>query len=132
VLFSYAGTKQSTPFRRLSRALCWQAASVKKFELDILFKLLSHSGLEALYEILKESEPIMESSGAGYFLFIRDSRLPSERIVLSEPLIAGKLGDLDVGFLAFIESSELMFECYTYENKFQSNHREQEFVQSAT
>ena len=71
-------------------------------------------------------------SGAGYFLTIKDTMLPKHRIVLDRPDIRGKLGGIDVGYLAFVENSELMLECYSYDQEILPKHRDQEFVRDAT
>jgi hypothetical protein len=105
---------------------------MEKFEIEILSKLLTENGFGGYCGLLETSKPYIEFSGAGYFLSIKDESLPSERTVLDNPKIDGKLGEFDVGFLAFIEDSELTLECYSYENEIVNKHREQTFVQSAT
>ena len=75
---------------------------------------------------------VVEFSGAGYFVTIKDSMLPKRRIVLDRPDIRGKLGGIDVGYLAIVENSELMLECYSYDQEILPKHRDQEFVRDAT
>jgi hypothetical protein len=58
---------------------------VKKFETEILSKLLFGRGLEVLFELLENSKQVIEFSGVGYFLTIKDLRLPTERFVLVSP-----------------------------------------------
>lgn len=104
---------------------------MEKFEIKILSKLLKENGFGGLCSLLETSEPTIEFSGAGYFLSIKDDKIPLERTVLDTPSIEGKLGEFDVGFLAFIEASELTLECYSYENEVVNKHREQSFIQNA-
>ena len=101
---------------------------MEEFEIKILSKLLTENGFGELCALLEKSQPKIEFSGAGYFLNIEDDKFPSERSVLNEPRIEGKLGKFDVGFLAFIETSVLTLECYSYENEIVNKHREQPFV----
>ena len=56
---------------------------------------------------------VVESSSAGYFINIKNPTLPKNRMVLNSPDIQGKLGGIDVGYLAFVENSELILECYS-------------------
>ena len=105
---------------------------MKKFETEILSKLLLNSGLEGLFELLENSKPIIEFSGVGYFLTIKDKRLPTQRYVLDSPNIHGELGGVQVGYLAFIETSELMLECHSYDGEINTSHREKGFVYTAT
>jgi hypothetical protein len=50
----------------------------------------------------------------GYFLTVAHPSLPHERIVCDEPLLTGRVGDTEIGFIVFLESGELTFECYTF------------------
>jgi len=104
---------------------------MKKFEVKILTKLLKEKGLDEFIELLKSPKFDIDYSGVGYFLTIKDDKIPSERIVLDTPVIEGKLGDKTVGFLAFIESSELTLECYSYEDSLDNKDRAQNFKLNA-
>jgi hypothetical protein len=55
-----------------------------------------------------------EYTGAGYFLTLRHSRLPSERIVCSAPMVLGKAGGIETGFVVFLENQRLMLECHSW------------------
>jgi hypothetical protein len=105
---------------------------VKIFEIEILSKLFLNNGLDDQIEILENSNSVIEFSGVGYFLTIKDKRLPIARMVLDSPDIQGNLGEVPVGYLAFVEASELMLECYSYDEEINSSHREKGFVYNAT
>lgn len=56
----------------------------------------------------------LEETGFGYFLTAAHADLPRERIVCNEPLLTGRAGDLECGFVIFLESGKLTLECYTW------------------
>lgn len=87
----------------------------RPFEEDAL-RLLAGPvlGPTSLEAILAEADLVSyEYSGAGYFVTVRHSVLPANRIVISEPLVVGRAGDIQGGYLVFIEDGELMLECYS-------------------
>ena len=64
--------------------------------------------------ILADAELVSyDYSGVGYFLTVRHPAVPVGRVVLSEPEVVGRCGDVAGGFLVFVEGGELMLECYT-------------------
>ena len=105
---------------------------MKQFEREIIGELLEMTELKniSLPEESKTEE--LEFSGAGYFLTLKDPMLPKQRVVLDKPDIRGKLGGIDVGYLAFVENSELMLECYSYDQEILPKHRDQGFIRDAT
>ena len=105
---------------------------MKEFERKIINELLEMSELKGIVLSGGTDNEVVEFSGAGYFLTIKDSMLPKHRIVLNRPDIRGKLGGIDVGYLAFVENSELMLECYSYDLEILPKHRDQEFERYAT
>ena len=105
---------------------------MKKFEIEIIRQLLLDSDLEGLLPILDSPRAVVEFSGVGYFITVRNYRLPTTRRVLDSLDMRGKLGGVEVGYLAFIEASELTLECYSYGDEINSTHREKGFVQTAT
>ena len=105
--------------------------SVKEFETEILSKLLLANGLEELCKLVEKSTPVIDFSGVGYFLTIKDKGIPMERYVLDRPHIIGELGGVQVGYLAFIDSFELTLECYSYGEEINVSHREKGFVYTA-
>ncbi len=53
----------------------------------------------------------LEFSGVGYFLTVTHPIVPKERLVVSQPNVSGRLGELWLSFVLFLEDGELMFEC---------------------
>jgi len=105
---------------------------MKQFEREIIGELLEMSELKDI-PLPDESEPeLLDFSGAGYFLYIKNPLLPKHRVVLDKPDIRGKLAGIDVGYLAFVENSELMLECYSYDQEILPEHRDEGFVRDAT
>jgi hypothetical protein len=51
-----------------------------------------------------------DHSGVGYFLTVRHHLLPSARIVLHEPIVLGRVGEVFGSYLAFVEHNELVLE----------------------
>ena len=49
-------------------------------------------------------------SGVGYFLTVRHHLLPTARIVLSQPIVVGEVGDVTGSHLAFIQDNKIMLE----------------------
>ena len=71
-------------------------------------------GSEAVEAVLNEATLVSyEYSGVGYFVTVRHPILPAERVVLGEPLVIGRAGEIEGGFLVFVEDGEFMLECYT-------------------
>lgn len=71
-------------------------------------------GAETVEAIEREAELVSyDYSGVGYFLTVKHPSLPSERIVCSKPNVVGRSGNVQSGFLVFIENGELMLECHT-------------------
>ena len=105
---------------------------MKKFERQIIGELLEMSELKDIVISGAADNEVVEFSGAGYFLTIKDPMLPKHRIVLDSPNIQGKLDGIEVGYLAFVENSELMLECYSYDQELLPMHRVREFVRNAT
>ena len=88
---------------------------MKEFERKIIAELLEESELKNIALSGAVDNEVVEFSGAGYFITIKDPVLPKHRIVLDSPDIRGRLGGIEVGYLAFVENSELMLECYSYD-----------------
>ena len=53
-------------------------------------------------------------SGSGYFLTVAHPVLPSERSVYSYPPVVGNVGEIQAGFVTFVQDGELMLECHTW------------------
>ena len=98
---------------------------MKDFEREIIDELLSGEENQAIVFSKQGCEEVIEYSGAGYYLTIRDPSLPEARLVLNKPDISGQLDGIDVGYLAFIENHEFTLECYSYEQEITAVNREQ-------
>ena len=105
---------------------------MKEFERQIIGELIEMSKIKNVSFSGSVDDEAVEFSGAGYFLTIKDYRLPKHRIILDAPDIRGKLGGIEVGYLAFVENSELKLECFSYDQELQPKHRDLEFVRDAT
>lgn len=105
---------------------------MKNFERDIIKELLKNSNLKSIGSDDVKFNSKIEYSGAGYFLHVKSSELPKERVVLDKPNINGKLGGIEVGYIAFVENHELMLECYSYDQEIMPIHREKGFSRNAT
>jgi hypothetical protein len=107
----------------------------KEFEIEVLRLLYAPKlGAMAVEDIVLNAELVSyEYSGAGYFLTVKHPALPSARDVLSTPTITGNSGMTQCGFLLFVESGELMLECYKAGAvEVPENFREQQVVVCAT
>jgi hypothetical protein len=68
-----------------------------------------------LEEVLSsESQDRYEYTGSGYFLTVRDSRLPSEKRSLGDPPVAGLADEIQAGFVVHLGDNELTLECHTW------------------
>ncbi len=88
------------------------------------------AGLQNVGALDGSCESVIEFTGAGYFLSFSNPALPMKRVVLDCPAISGKLGEIDVGYVGFIENSELTLECFSYDCKLTDRDRESEFVRT--
>jgi hypothetical protein len=87
----------------------------KAFEIEVL-RLLTASelGATAIDDIVLNAELVSyDYTGVGYFLTVKHPAVPSARAVFSTPTIIGSSGMTQCGFLVFVESGELILECYT-------------------
>ena len=105
---------------------------MKNFERKIIDELIQASELKDIFLSSTLENEVLEINSAGYFLTIKDPTLPEHRIKLDSPDIRGKLGGIEVGYLAFVKNSELVLECYTYEQEISPQHRELGFVRNTT
>jgi hypothetical protein len=56
----------------------------------------------------------LREPGSGYFLTVKHPRLPSRRVVCSEPLVSGQAGDVTCGFVLFLQNGLLTLECHSW------------------
>ena len=55
-----------------------------------------------------------EYTGSGYYLAVGHSSVPSDRFVCHQPIVLGTSGDVQFGFVVFLENGELTLECHTW------------------
>ena len=108
-------------------ARCLMKSFIKESERIILSALISGSNCPSIEVPQKNCEVDVDYSGAGYFLTYRSNNLPTKRYVLDTPKIHGWYGKTQVGFIAFVEDSEIMLECYTFTGDFSPEDRECEY-----
>lgn len=80
------------------RWLCTEALGAKTVE-----TLIAEAGLASYHY-----------SGSGYYLTVRHPALAQERQVCASPLVTGRCGDIESGFVVFLEAGELTLECHTW------------------
>lgn len=91
-------------------------AAFRPFEVEAI-RLMAEPVLpEALLSsVLAASEPHRyEYTGCGYYLTVKHPNLPRERQSLSEPPVAGVVGDIQAGFVVYLGDGELTLECHTW------------------
>ena len=85
----------------------------RHFETEAIRALVGEAlGRDVLERVLSANEIEEYWSGAGYFLTVADPGLPSERAVFDAPLIIGASPSVDVGFVVFVEDTQLALECH--------------------
>jgi len=82
------------------------------FEVEALRLLGSETLGSAVIEAITHDAKFVsyEHSGVGYFLTVQHPMLPKARVVLSTPMVLGRVGEIDGSYLAFVENNELMLE----------------------
>lgn len=53
-------------------------------------------------------------TGCGYFLTVKHASLPLQPRKISDPPVAGKVGEIQAGFIMFLGDQELTLECHTW------------------
>lgn len=88
----------------------------REFECVAIRTLLSpRLPAEIVDRVLDEAEFVsFDHTVVGYFVTVRHPSLPIERAAFNEPSVSATSGDLDVGFIAFVENWELMLECHVW------------------
>ncbi len=85
-----------------------------EFEIEVLRHLIAPKLKAEVFErLIQQSESIdYHFSGSGYFLTVHHPELPTSRIVCTDPTVLGRCGNIRVGFVVFVENSELTLECH--------------------
>ncbi len=85
--------------------------------------------VETLNEILDSRDCQFDYSGAGYFISIRNDKLPTKRTVFNKPLLLGKSPEgIESGYVVFVENSELTLECHPFGDNLSEDFREKRIV----
>jgi hypothetical protein len=87
----------------------------RPFEVEALHHLVDPVlGPETTDTIVRDAQLVgFEYSGCGYFLTVKHALVPKNRVVCSATMVVASAGDVDGGYIAFLENGELMLECYT-------------------
>jgi hypothetical protein len=68
-----------------------------------------------LSDVFRDCELVgYEYTGNGYYLTVHHDHLPKERIACDKPIVIGEANGIVCGFVAFIESNELVLECHSW------------------
>jgi hypothetical protein len=113
----------------------FQMGAFRSFETQVLRLLaIPRLGEQVVSSIERDAEFVdYDYSGCGYFLTVKHSALPLERIVCDEPLVCGLAQGISSGFIIFIENGELMLECYELgEPTIPANYRDLDVAVSVT
>jgi hypothetical protein len=92
---------------------------LRAYEIEATRLLLSEGKMNTDAEVLLREGRVtsVEHTGVGHFLTLRHDTLPIYRHVLGRPVLSGAGPRGEVGFVAFVQDHELMFECYTSEDE---------------
>src|SRR4051812_24589254 len=87
----------------------------RSFEIEALQHLVAPVlGVEITDAIIRDADLVgYKYSGCGYFLTVKHPSIPAKRIVCGDPIVVARAGDIQGGYIVFIENGELMLECYT-------------------
>lgn len=90
----------------------------RKYEIDAIHRLVRDSVESNILESALAAEKLeVEHTGVGYFATVAHELLPKARQVFSSTEIMGRFGDIDLGFVVFIENHKLTLECFTYNDE---------------
>ncbi len=91
-------------------------SAFRDFERDVVRTLVGRHRPESEVEAVLASAPLAsyEHTGSGYYLTVRHPAIPAQRIVCHQPVLIGKAGDLECGFVVFLEAGELTLECHSW------------------
>jgi hypothetical protein len=71
-------------------------------------------GAEKTRIIVRDAQFVdYEYSGCGYFLTVKHDLVPKDRVVCGATMVVARAGEVEGGYIAFLENGELMLECYT-------------------
>src|SRR5258708_7178198 len=90
--------------------------ALKEYETRVIRILTKDVLAPAVLDAVAENGELVscEHTGAGYFLTLRHSGLPKQRIVCDKPWVVGKSQGVETGFIVFLENNELTLECHAW------------------
>lgn len=98
----------------------------QQYEIDAIHWLVGDAiDFNVLESALVTDRLKVKHTGVGYFATVTYEQLPKSRQVFSGTEIAGRFGDIDLGFVVFVENHELTLECFTYDDELPDTVREQ-------
>ena len=99
-----------------------------EFESQVLRQLVAPWLGTAAVETIERDAVLVsyEYTGCGYFLRVKHPSLSVKRIVYDKPMVVGHSGNIQSGFVVFIENGELLLECHSWgEVEVPENYRQQ-------
>ena len=88
----------------------------KSFEREVVKALVSQYLADDQIEMVLDSASFVsyDYTGYGYFITVRHPIIQTERIVFDRPLLIGKAGIVECGFVVFQKNGELTLECHSW------------------
>ena len=91
-------------------------SAFRDFERKAIKLLAANAMPEVELDTLLDSSSLekYEHTGVGYFVTIRHRAIPSTRTVCNQPLVVGKAGDVECGFVVYLDNGALTLECHSW------------------
>jgi hypothetical protein len=55
-----------------------------------------------------------EYTGSGYFIKVVSKKIELKNEVISNPILIGKIGEVKIGFIIYIEDNNIIIECHSW------------------
>ena len=101
--------------------------ALRKFEAKAVRLLATNVLTEEQLSLLEAlpAESAYEDTSVGYFVTLSHPLLPIVERTLHTPMVIGRSGNTECGFIAYLGDAELVLECHTWgENELPKNFRE--------
>ena len=100
---------------------------MKPFEREVVRLLAeAHLGTDLIARVSTSPPRSCEHTGAGYLLTIGDEALPKGPLTFHRSDLLGRGGDVEIGFVVFIEQHALTLECHSWGDEVPTDIREQD------
>ena len=87
----------------------------RPFELQAIALMATGVLSESQLALLRRLEAASyEYTGSGYYLKVSHPSLPQQTKTLSEPAVIGAAGDIQAGFVVYLDQHQLTLECHTW------------------